>query len=165
MSAPARLLRTLTEQLAREEALLADLESALEAESNALSRREATPLDEAVARKQSALEGLGEAVNQRLRWMQAQGLEAGLEGIRAAAGEADPELPERWEALGQRLEAAQRQNEINGQILEATRKGVEELLSIFHSPAPQADTGVELYTAGGRSGVRRGPSGGSLTQA
>ncbi|SFD92283.1 flagella synthesis protein FlgN [Thiohalospira halophila DSM 15071] len=165
MSAPDRLLRTLKEQLEREEGLMAELESALEAESSALARRDATPLDEAVARKQAALEGLGEAVNQRLRWMQSQGLEAGLEGIRAAAGETDPDLPDRWEALAQRLEAAQQQNEINGQILEATRQGVEELLTIFRSPAPKADAGVELYTAGGRSGVRRGPSGGSLTQA
>lgn len=165
MSAPDRLLRTLKEQLEREEGLMAELESALEAESSALARRDATPLDEAVARKQAALEELGAAVNQRLHWMHSQGLEAGLEGIRAVAGETDPELPLRWEELAQRLEAAQQQNEINGQILEATRQGVEELLTIFRSPAPKADAGVELYTSGGRSGISRGPSGGSLTQA
>jgi len=165
MSAPDRLLRTLTEQLEREEGLITELEAALEAESSALSQRNATPLDEAVARKQAALESLGETVNSRLRWMQGQGLEASPAGIRSAIGETDSELPARWEALGERLEAAQKQNEINGQILEATRQGVEELLTIFRSPAPKADAGVELYTSGGRSGISRGPSGGSLTQA
>ncbi|MFW5910905.1 MAG: flagella synthesis protein FlgN [Thiohalospira sp.] len=165
MKSPDRLLRTLTEQLEREEGLMAELESALEAEGNALARRDATPLDEAVARKQAALEGLTDAVNSRLRWMRSQGLEASAAGIRAAVGEIDPDLPTRWEVLAERLQAAQKQNEVNGQILEATRRGVEELLAIFQSPVPRADTGVELYTAGGRSGVRRGPSGGSLTQA
>lgn len=165
MTAPERLARSFEEQLAREEALVAELESALEAESAALSRRDATPLDEAVARKQAALEGLGEAVNSRLRWMHGQGLETSVAGIRAAVGETNPELPDRWEVLGERLAACQQQNEVNGQVLEATRQGVEELLTIFRAPAPKANSGVELYNAGGRSGVSRGPSGGSLTQA
>lgn len=159
-------LAELREQLTRESAALDDLEEALQGEHTALADRNASQLDRFVEQKQHAMEALNQAIAQRLDWMHQQGLESGPNGMAPLLQSPDSDdLAHMWHAIGERLTECQRLNEVNGQVLDVTREGVEQLLSIFQSSSGREQETVELYTAHGTTRSNRGDTGNSLTKA
>lgn len=89
---------------------------------------------EAVAqRKSQLLESLGYTLGS-----------AGLTEFLDAA--ASPELSSRWSEIENELRACRKQNLVNGQLLETTRRQTQQLLSIL---VGESDSPAELYTAKG----------------
>lgn len=135
----------------QEQEAAARLFAVLQTEHEAIARRDTDALQQAVADKQALLNQLENSHNRRLQLMQAAGLNSGPDGFdimleRCAASGHDLFL--RWNDLKESLVSCQRQNQLNGAVLESSRRSTHRALSILLGG--QGDSS-ELYNQAGKS--------------
>jgi len=151
------LLEQLGPILARETEAAQDLLSVLLREREALGQRALEAIQEMAERKDrliQQLEGLSSHQNALLRQagIDPQGAKLEVElramGVRSVA--------EQWSALRSLLKDCQRENQINGGIIEISRRFAEQVLDILRGTAPDARLyGPSGETKTGRTG--KGP--------
>ncbi|GAB4290714.1 MAG: hypothetical protein Kow0096_04400 [Thiohalomonadaceae bacterium] len=125
----------------------------LEMEHEAIARRDTDTLQQAVADKQKLLAQLEASHGRRLQLLQTAGLQAGPEGFdtllaECSGGQGHAELASLWTRTKAALESCQRQNQINGAVLESSRRITLSALSILLGG--QAE-GSELYNQSGKA--------------
>lgn len=123
----------------------------LKAEHEAIARRDTDALQELVAGKQALLEQLEFSHGKRLQLIREVGLEAdqdGLDALLVQCAGAGHDLQSRWTALKAVLSSCQRQNQVNGVVLENSRRTTHRALTILLGG--QADNN-ELYNQAGKS--------------
>jgi flagellar biosynthesis/type III secretory pathway chaperone len=128
-----------------------DLLAILKAEHEAIAHRDTDALQQAVADKQELLAQLDASYGQRLQLMHDAGLDpdkGGFEELlsRCAAGGHD--LQNGWDAVKEALLACQRQNQINGTVLESSRRTTHRALSVLLGGQGES---TELYNQAGKS--------------
>jgi flagellar biosynthesis/type III secretory pathway chaperone len=123
----------------------------LEAEHEAIARRDTDALQQLVAGKQVLLEQLESGHGKRLQMMREAGLavdQGGFEALLVRCADNGHDLQSRWLALKAVLSSCQRQNQMNGVVLETSRRTTHRALTILLGG--QAD-GTELYNQAGKS--------------
>jgi flagellar biosynthesis/type III secretory pathway chaperone len=137
--------------LQQEQAYASRLLDVLKAEHEALARRDTDALQQSVADKQELLAQLEASHGRRLQLMHDTGLDAGRDGFDALlslCAEHGHDLHSSWNALKEVLASCQRQNQVNGAILESSRRTTHRALSVLLGG--QADS-PELYNQSGKS--------------
>lgn len=147
----AQACSSLAQLLQQEQAVAAHLLEVLTAEHEAIASRDTDILQQAVAEKQDLLARLETSHKQRLALLSAAGLDANPDGFdalleRCAASGHD--LQPRWNNLKESLSSCQRQNQLNGALLESSRRSTHRALSILLGG--QGDNS-ELYNQAGKS--------------
>lgn len=144
--------------LTRESAGVERLWAVLQAEHEALARRDAEALDRLVADKQQCIAELEQVGQEQRQLLEAAGLapdRAGLETLlQRVPGGAGEALRAAWDSLHQRLAECQRQNVANGRLLEGNRRFAQQALAALLGTEGGATT--ELYDRGGATSLARG---------
>lgn len=122
-------------------------------EHEAIARRDTDALQQAVADKQTLLAQLEVSHGCRLQLLQTAGLQAGTEGFDTllagcSGGQGHVELASLWTRTKTALESCQRQNQINGAVLESSRRATHRALSILLGGQAEAS---ELYNQLGKA--------------
>ncbi len=140
--------------LQQEQAAVQQLLATLQQEHQALGARDVDAIDQAVAAKEQQLAQLGQLAQQRNQLLEQAGVSADKEGFsQFIASEPSGKLKQRWDELETLLRECQRQNQINGSLLETGRQVSQELLSILTGQ----DFGKnELYNQRGRTSSAMG---------
>jgi len=123
----------------------------LTTEHEAIARRDTDTLEQAVAEKQALLTQLEQSHKQRLALLSASGLDADPDGfatLLARCAGSGYDWSSRWEELKENLIACQRQNQVNGAVLENSRRTTHRALSILLGG--QTDS-PELYNQTGKA--------------
>ncbi len=139
-----RLLREELESSAR-------LLAVLKTEHEAIAQRDTDTLQQVVADKQQLLEQLDGCHGRRVQLMQDAGLASGresFENILSQCADAGSDLASGWSEVKDMLLACQRQNQINGTVLESSRRTTHQALGILLGG--QGDD-TELYNQAGKS--------------
>lgn len=119
--------------LEAESTLGEQLLSLLQRETTVLEQRDTEALVALTEEKQQLLQVLEEKAAQRSRFLQADGLsqdKAGFEQLLERLGNPPTSL-HLWEKLHGLLEQCQRQNQLNGRLLEAGRRHSQQALSLL----------------------------------
>lgn len=120
-------------------------------EHEAIARRDTDTLQQAVAEKQELLAHLERSHKQRLALLSASGMDADPDGfvtLLARCADSGHDWSSRWDELKETLIACQRQNQVNGAVLENSRRATHQALSILLGG--QADS-PELYNQAGKA--------------
>lgn len=137
--------------LSDEQALVERLASALQDEHGAMVARDSERLEHLVGLKQQVLQQLEEGHQRRLVLLQRSGLasdKAGFSTLLEQCADAGHDHGLAWEQLKSALQDCQKQNEINGKVLESGRRVIHNTLSILMGGQGEA---AELYTQEGKS--------------
>jgi len=141
------LERALQKELASSTGLLA----VLKAEHESIARRDTDALQRAVTEKQGFLAQLDASHGQRLQMIRGAGLDPdrqGFEELLSRCAAAGHDMRGSWDAVKEALIACQRQNQINGKVLESNRRTTHRALSMLLGG--QGDS-TELYDQAGKS--------------
>lgn len=142
---------SLEQLLQQEQEAATRLFAVLKAEHEAIARRDTDTLQQVVADKQALLTQLEDSHSQRLQLMQAAGLNSDRDGFDTLLGRCTAsghDLHSSWSELKGSLTSCQRQNQLNGAVLESSRRSTHRALSILLGG--QADS-PELYNQTGKS--------------
>lgn len=123
----------------------------LQTEHDAIARRDTDILQQAVTQKQALLAQLEASHGQRLQLISDVGLVSGRGGFETLieqCADAGHDLRSRWSELKATLASCQQQNQLNGAVLESSRRTTHRALSILLGG--QTD-GPELYDQAGKS--------------
>lgn len=143
-------MKSLEAQLERERSAAACLLENLREEYQALARRDIAALDLAVSKKQQQFTELEALGNDRDAGFRACGLAAGREGIETCLHRQPHGAAHRlWEELQSLLIRCQYQNQINGGMVEISRRHVQRTLSLLQGQSPEQQT----YGPSGATGV------------
>ena len=119
----------------RENDVVARLYQLLKTEFDQLSRRDIERIEETLEAKQALLSELEALSEMRYRILAENGFSADKDGhdafINSVEGSGGDALRASWQALQQTLEDCQQQNQVNGQVLEASRRGAEQALAVL----------------------------------
>jgi flagellar biosynthesis/type III secretory pathway chaperone len=127
---------------------LARLNQLLVEEYAILRQRELERLETIADSKIEVISLLEQCERDRHSLLQSAGLKADKAGLEAMLDrDLSGELSRRWDALLEQLAACQRQNFTNGQIMEASRRNSQRILSILMGQG--RDDRAQLYTARG----------------
>lgn len=138
--------------LREEQECASRLLAVLETEHAAIARRDTDTLQQAVAEKQTLLAQLEASHGRRLQLLQQEGIAAapqGFDALLAQCSVGHTELTDLWGRTKAVLESCQRQNQINGAVLESSRRITHRALSILLGGG-QAE-GSELYNQAGKA--------------
>ncbi|MEW5992785.1 MAG: flagellar protein FlgN [Candidatus Zixiibacteriota bacterium] len=147
----AAVCNVLGSVLREEQECASRLLAVLETEHAAIARRDTDALQQAVDEKQILLAQLETSHGRRLQLLQQEGIEAapqGFEALLAQCAVGHKELNDLWVRTKAVLESCQRQNQINGAVLESSRRITHRALSILLGG--QAE-GSELYNQSGKA--------------
>ena len=151
------LQQQLLDILGQEVACIEELFDVLHREQEALALRDADALEAVVAEKQTMIGRLERLQRDRLALMDEGDYghdNDGMAALVAAAPEAlSGDLTAAWRQFEERLEQCQFQNQINGQVLDATARQTRQALSLLLGGG---GTDTELYN---RDGAKTAPSG------
>ncbi len=139
------LRQLLDEELACSSRLL----DALRKEETTIAARDPDALSAVVAEKDGLLAQMESSHKRRTELMQQAGAStdaAAFSALVASCG--DGVIEQLWSKLRESLQACQRQNNINGRVLESSRRNVQRALAILLGGQPD---GTELYNQHGRS--------------
>jgi flagella synthesis protein FlgN len=142
---------SLGQLLQQEKEAAVRLFAVLKAEHEAIARRDTDTLQRVVGDKQALLSQLEDSHSQRLQLMQAAGLNSDPDGFDALLGRcavSGHDFYSTWFELKESLISCQRQNQLNGAVLESSRRSTHRALSILLGG--QADS-PELYNQTGKS--------------
>lgn len=123
----------------------------LRAEHEAINRHDTDALQQVVADKQMFLARLETSHAQRMQLIRDAGLTSDLDGfdeLLAQCVTCGHDLNARWAELKDVLASCQRQNQVNGAVLESSRRTTHRALSILLGG--QVD-GPELYNQAGKA--------------
>ena len=142
----AQTCQHVAEVMGREAESVSRLLEVLEHEAQALGDHDGTVLQESVQRQQELMIELEQLATERLKLLVASGFSGdkeGFQGFLKAAGEAEGKpLEQMWSALQEQLRNCRDRNQLNGALLEATRRNTQQVLSILLGTQEPA---TELY--------------------
>lgn len=164
MTDRSALIQQLSQQLAQEGTFLRQFHDVLLEEHSILSTRELDKLEDVVKHKQSILDEIQQAVNERMQTLQQLGMDnnEGSE-VRRCIDECTgiiPEIGDSWTHLQSLLDECKEQNIINGAIIEISSESLKVALSILSDRTAN----TQLYDAKGKTRHGDG-SGSSLAKA
>lgn len=125
---------TLNSLLEREAEAAERLHGVLEREYAALKRRDGKSLDAVVKEKQASIEALQALGTERTRLLEAATGKADKESFEALLAELDAgsgQLAQAWDRVRSHLDACQHQNQLNGRLIEPSRRQAQEALAIL----------------------------------
>jgi flagellar biosynthesis/type III secretory pathway chaperone len=135
VDASAAAHQSLIDTLQRENEVVSRLHQLLKSEFDQLSRRDVDRIEETLEAKQTLMTELAQLSVSRCNILTNKGYSADkaghdafMEALDGAAGEL---LRQSWETLQEALAACQQQNQVNGQVLEASRRSAEQALSVL----------------------------------
>ena len=139
-------LRSVLENESRCARELIDL---IERERTALSSRDAGALEAAIAGKQARLEQLEARSRERDALVRAAGFATDRSGVEAciAGCDGDGTLAALWGEFIEHVSECRKANQVNGGVVELSRRQVRRALGILRGQAPD----TELYNTEGRS--------------
>lgn len=143
----AQACSSLAQLLQQELEVAAHLLEVLTTEHEVIASRDTDILQQVVAEKQDLLARLETSHKQRLALLSAAGLDANPDGFDVLL-ERCADLQLRWNNLKENLSSCQRQNQLNGALLESSRRSTHRALSILLGG--QGDNS-ELYNQAGKS--------------
>lgn len=147
---PAPTATTVAEQIAQDTTACQALLQLMQAEREALQKRDADTLGNIIEQKAHFLEQLERSAVIRTQWaQQVQAADADSAWHQILHSLRQPELQQQWDALKALMVDCRQQNETNGKLLARSQHTFGRLLNIMRgqSEAPA------LYTAkGGRTG-------------
>lgn len=141
-----RLQARFSEILQNELGRLTELESVLGQENLALQQRDADVLLLNAKEKQRLITLIESLGRERLGLLNGAGLGQDKEAILAFVA-AESQLSRQWDELETILTRCQKQNQVNGMLLEKGKKQTQQLLGILLGETTRKDT--ELYNAKG----------------
>lgn len=157
-----KLLSELSDAIQKELLLLEQLEVVLTQETSALEKQNADDISEKSKEKQNLASELEQCGLERVAMLKQAGHEPGKEGIAAlASADSSGKLEQLWRDLETSLLRCQKQNQVNGILLEKGRQQTQQLLNILlnEGEVNQADA---LYDASGSSTSSSLPNGRSI---
>lgn len=127
-----------------------ELSSALDDETTALAARDTTALEAAVAAKRQMVVALDRCNASRVALLESHGFGGDLDGMEQCLRSCDQDgrIRASWKSLLSLLEVCQRQNIVNGGVVEVNQRQVERALSILSGNDIHH---TELYDPKGRS--------------
>ncbi len=132
----------------------------LQREHTALKTRAVEDLELVAREKRACTDDIQTLCHRRMACLDLHGFGTG--GVRAwmaACPDAERSAVEwRWRRLAEVMARAQRQNDTNGAIIAASRRGTEQALAILHGHDPR-QTGLYDQGARTRTGLRSTPIG------
>lgn len=141
-----RLKAKFSEILQNELGQLTQLETVLDQENLALQQRDADVLLSNAKEKQRLIVLIESLGRERLGLLSGADLGQGKEAILAFVN-GEPQLRSQWDELEAVLTRCQKQNQVNGMLLEKGKKQTQQLLGILLGETTRKDT--ELYNAKG----------------
>ncbi|HHB13292.1 MAG TPA: flagellar protein FlgN [Chromatiales bacterium] len=142
--------------LERLEAAVHTLQTALRAEGDALQDRAVEQVEAATAAKAEALAAVNDLTQELERAVRTTGLPLDGDGLRSfwarQAGTDGPTLETRWTSVCDTLRACERQNRLNGYLVERLSQGTRQALEILRG----TPDGGPLYRPSGRLGPQPG---------
>lgn len=118
--------------LQQEHSAVEQLLDILRQEQHALGERNSETLNQSVSSKEAVFQRLQQLSQQREQFLQQRGFSADKSGFTAfMATDPTGNLVQAWEALEATLRECQRQNQLNGTLLESGRQITQEMLSIL----------------------------------
>lgn len=126
------------------------LQQTLQDEFNALSSQDMAAIAQAAQHKTRLTQLLDDLERERASVLRAAGLDLNSAGITAylnryTTPHHQNELAQLWQQIEQLTRDCERQNQINGLIIEQSRRRIKNALTILHGQLP----GNELYSATG----------------
>lgn len=134
------------ETLQNELAHMSRLEAVLKVEKTALEQRNVDLLKKNTQEKQSLISSIESLSQERSNLLQAAGVAPDKASVLAFI-QAQPALKAKWDELEAVLERCQKQNQVNGMILEKGKQQTQELLNILLGEGQRK--GAEVYDAKG----------------
>jgi len=137
--------------LSEEHGLVERLMAILHGEHEAMVARAPELLEQLTDSKQQILHDLEQNQQRRLGLLHASGLtsdKAGFDALLELCAEAGHDHRRAWEQLITDLQSCQKQNEVNGKVLEGGRRAIHNTLAILLGGQGE---GAELYTQEGKS--------------
>lgn len=141
----------LRQLLLEQEGLAGRLLSVLETENEYVANRDNEGLERIVEEKRLLIDQLETCYRRNTGILSNAGISADLPGLGEAlqsCKSADNTLVQTWESLKERLLACEKQNLVNGKLLESSRRVTQQALSILLGGAGDAG---ELYTQSGKA--------------
>lgn len=151
-----KLQAKIAEIVQQELGQLAQLEVVLGQEHEALKKRDNDALASSTAEKNQLVTALERRGSERIELLKAAGLGADQEAIHAFV-ETEPQLQALWQQLETALLNCQKQNQVNGMLLEKGRQQAQHLLGILlgenkqHTETYDAKGGTSSSFTNGRS--------------
>ena len=134
------------EMLQRELGQLTQLEVVLGQEHEALKLRDAAEITKNTEAKQQLILAIETLGRERMTLLQGAGQGTDKESLLAFV-DAEPQLRSRWDELEALLLRCQKQNQINGMLLEKGKQQTQQMLGILLGEGTRKET--ELYNANG----------------
>lgn len=135
--------------LGNESSRLAEMELLLSQEFDALSAQDGERVATLTREKNTLLQQLERVAGEKHQLLEAAGFPQGGAGLHHFLDSAAvAPLNDSWSIIERQLHSCQRQNQINGQLLEAQRRQAQQLLAILVGASA---TPAELYTAKGNT--------------
>jgi flagella synthesis protein FlgN len=128
----------------REIKLVSALLDVLRQEYAAMANNELPALETQVNKKQELVKNIQENEQNFARQMENTGISLDQQGINTALEGVDPRVKQKviafWDELRDLAEECQRQNEINGRVLEINKINTQRLLNILRGQMPETQT-------------------------
>ena len=148
----------LAELMGREMALLGSLAQLLEQEANALKTRDAAAVEAGAIEKRTLIEALESLAGERSRLLGASGLSPDGKGFESylatLTGKEGDALRAQWGAVKETLTTCQKQNQMNGMLLDASMRSTQQALSILLGHAREPGTYNSQGTVPANLGTR-----------
>lgn len=157
-----KLSTTLFGKLKQELALLGQLEAVLAQEFTALEQKNTDEVTKNSNKKQELVAQLEQQGQERLGILQQAGVASGKEGLdEILRSESSGELKSLWGELETTLLRCQKQNQVNGILLEKGRQQTQQMLNILLNEG-EAGQDDGIYDASGNSTSSSFPNGRSV---
>jgi len=147
-----------------EKELVANLLELLKHEEQVLVKRDVDGIEKAVAAKQLIISELEKLAVERSNVLKNNGCSDDKEGFEGYLSQLDERtstaLEQEWEQLQELLKSCQDQNQVNGHILDSSRRNTEKALSLLVGKGEEGDTrlydekGATDKSIGGQSHVK-----------
>ena len=132
----------------RELGQLTRLEGVLGQEHEVLKQRDLNRLEEKTTEKQAVIEELAAASRERITLMKNAGIEQNLDSVISYLNQlGGEELTEVWKELEAALARCQKQNQINGMMLEKGKQHTRQLLGLLLGESDSSQN--QLYDSSG----------------
>lgn len=139
----------LQQAFVRQEGLAGELLAVLETEYAVVMERDTAELERVIDRKRGLIEALEELQQQNVAILGVAGIGGDRRGMEEAIGRCGTTAAETaWQAMRDKILACERQNTINGKLLESSKRVTQQALSILLGNATGAG---ELYTQSGKA--------------
>lgn len=137
--------------LQREIAHITHMQGALKREYQALQDKDLATLDACIADKQRLHDEIETLERQRHELLRGTGYSPSAQGMEAYV-RTHPATEQPWRQVVQLTGTCHYQNQLNGSLIDLTRRHVKRLLSLLHGQAPDQ----ELYGPGGQTRTHGG---------